>query len=376
VSQGDAIMQVFAWFDSLSQVQKNALLIQNTVPGVSVRIPHSLASPSADEWTVGFTKRLGVKGLLRLDYVNRRFHDFYASRIDAATGQGIDPLGNPYDIEYQVNDNGVFRRAYDALQLQGSYRFRENLSVAGNYTWSHLRGNYVGENLGSGPITPGDLQYPEYHQQRWYNPDGDLPQDQHHRARMWIVWDILSSPHNQLSVSVLQSFDSGTPYGAASSSGVLIGSYVDNPPPYASPPTTVNYWFTARDKYRTDNISSTDIALNYSFKLPSLGPNLEFFVEPRVTNVFNRHGVINVNTTVYTAANPGRGLSPFNPFTTEPIECPQGAPASQCQAMGANWQLGPNFGTPLAATTGSTYPYPNGDFQMPRTFVISAGIRF
>jgi hypothetical protein len=375
-SQSDAIAQVFAWFDSLTQDEKNALLVQNTVPGVSVRIPHSLASPSADEWTLGFTKRLGINGLLRVDYINRRFHDFYVSRIDSTTGQGTDSVGNPYDIQYQENNNNVFRRAYDALQLQGSYRFRNNLTVAGNYTWSHLRGNYVGENLGSGPITPGDLQYPEYHREAWFNPDGDLPQDQRHRARVWVVWDILSGRHNQLSASLLQSFDSGTPYGAASSSGVLITPYVDNPPPYASPPTTINYWFTARDKYRTDNIYSTDIALNYSFKVPALGTDLEFFVEPRVTNVFNRHGVINVNKTVYTAANPGRGLSPFNPFTTQPIECPQGAPASQCQALGANWQLGSNFGKPLAATTGSTYPYPNGDYQMPRTFVISAGVRF
>jgi outer membrane receptor protein involved in Fe transport len=376
VSQGDAIMQVFAWFNSLTQEQKNALLVQNTVPGVSVRIPHSLASPSADEWTLGLTKRLGSGGMLRVDYINRKFHDFYVSRIDSTTGQGTDPLGNPYDIQYQENNNRVFRRSYDALQVQGSYRFRSNLSLGGNYTWSHLRGNYVGENLGSGPITPGDLQYPEYHRESWFNPDGDLPQDQRHRARVWLVWDIFNTRHNQLSASLLQSFDSGTPYGAVSTSGILISDYVTNPPPYASPPTTVNYWFTARDKYRTDNISSTDIAFNYSFKVPAFSSGLEFFVAPRLTNVFNQHGVINVNTTVRTAANPGRGLSPFNPFTDTPIECPQGAPASQCQSMGANWQLGPNFGKPLAATTGATYPYANGDFQMPRTFTVSMGVRF
>jgi hypothetical protein len=44
--------------------------------------------------------------------------------------------------------------------------------------------------------------------------------------------------------------------------------------------------------------------------------------------------------------------------------------------MGANWQKGPDFGKPLTATTGATYPFPNGDYQVPRTFVISAGVRF
>jgi hypothetical protein len=372
VSQSDAIAQAFAWFNSLTQDQKNALLVQATIPGVGIKIPRSLASPSADEITLGLTRRLGTAGLLRIDFIDRRFRDFYVFRTDATTGQTVDPLGNPTDVTFVENNDSVERKRYDAVALQGSYQVSSAVSVGGNYTWSHLRGNFVGENLGSGPITPSDLQYPEYHQQSWYNPDGDLPTDQRHRARVWAVWDILNTRSHRLSASLLQAFDSGVPYGALSTSGVVIGPYVTNAPAYVAAPATVNYYFTPRDAFRTANISSTDIALNYAFKLPSLGSDLEFFVAPRVTNVFNRHGVVNVNTTVYTAANPGHGLSPFNPFTTKPVECPQGDGVSQCQAMGANWQLGPNFGQPQTATTATTA----GDFQAPRTFVISAGVRF
>jgi hypothetical protein len=376
VSQSDAIAQAFAWFDSLSQDEKNALLVQATIPGVGIKIPHSLASPSADEFTLGFGTQFGTSGQLRVDYINRVFHDFYVFRTDGTTGQTVDPYGNPTDITFVENNDSVLHKRYDAVQVQGSYRLSPTLNLGGNYTWSHLRGNFVGENLGSGPITPSDLQYPEYQQQSWNNPQGDLPTDQRHRARVWLVWDVLNTRHNRLSASVLQSFDSGVPYGAISSSGILIDQYVTDAPAYVAPPATVNYYFTPRDKYRTDNISSTDIALNYAFKVPGLGESAEIFIQPRVTNVFNRHGVINVNTTVYTAANPGHGLSPFDPFTTTPVECPQGAPASQCAAMGANWQKGPSFGKPLTATTGATYPLANGDFQVPRTFLISAGIRF
>ncbi len=372
VSQSDAIAQAFAWFNSLTQAQQNELLVQATIPGFGIKVPHSLASPSADEFTLGFSKQFATSGVLRVDYINRRFHDFYVSRIDSTTGQVVDPNGIPADLTYIENNDSLEHKKYDAVQIQGSYRLRANLNLGGNYTWSRLRGNFVGENLGSGPIPPGDLQYPEYHQQSWYNPDGDLPSDQRHRARVWAVWDFLNTRHNRLSASLLQAFDSGLPYGAASTTGIIIGPYVTNAPAYVAPPATVNYWFTARDKYRTDNISSTDIALNYAFKVPALGESVELFIAPRVTNVFNRHAVINVNTTVYTAANAGRGLSPFDPFnTTNPIECPQGAPASQCSAMGANWQKGPDFGKPLAATTATTA----GDFQLPRTFLISFGIR-
>ncbi len=372
VNQSDAIAQVFAWFNSLTQAQKNALLVQATIPGVGIQIPHSLASPSADEVTFGVTRKLGTDGLVRVDFVDRQFHDFYVARTDGTTGQTVDPFGNPTDITYIENNDSVEHKRYDAIEVQGSYRFSPAVSAGGNYTWSHLRGNFVGENLGSGPITPTDLQYPEYHQQSWYNPDGDLPTDQRHRARLWGVWDFLNTKHNRLSLSLLQAFDSGLPYGALSSSGVIIGPYVTNAPKYVAAPATVNYWFTPRDAFRTDNIYSTDIALNYSFKVPALGSDLEFFIQPRITNVFNRHGVVNVNTTVYTAANPGHGLSAFNPFTTKPVECPQADSAAQCQALGANWQLGPSFGQPLTATTATVA----GDFQLPRTFLVSAGVRF
>ena len=107
--------------------------------------------------------------------------------------------------------------------------------------------------------------------------------------------------------------------------------------------------------------------------IAGLGADFQFFLEPRVTNLLNQHGVVNVNTTVYTSRNSGRGLSPFNPFTTKPIECPQNDTASQCQAMGANWQLASTFGQPQTPTTAANT---TGDFQIPRTFTVSFGVRF
>jgi hypothetical protein len=41
--------------------------------------------------------------------------------------------------------------------------------------------------------------------------------------------------------------------------------------------------------------------------------------------------------------------------------------------MGANWQLAPTFGQPEVPTTAANTA---GDFQMPRTFVVSFGVRF
>ncbi|HPS78763.1 MAG TPA: hypothetical protein PLS53_11460, partial [Thermoanaerobaculaceae bacterium] len=148
-----------------------------------------------------------------------------------------------------------------------------------------------------------------------------------------------------------------------------IQPYVTNPG-YQTPPTSVGYWFTNRDAYTTDNITRTDLALGYSFAFQALGSSVELFVEPRITNIFNQQGAVNVDTTVYTSRSAGRGLARFNPFpnqvTSQPVECPQGSSAAQCQAAGANWMKGPNFGKPIAVA----------DYQTPRTFTVSLGIRF
>ncbi len=382
VSAHDAITQVFAWFNSLTQAQRQALLNQATVPGVNQEIRGSLDSPNTDEVALGASVRLGSNGIVRLDYLNRTFHNFYTARIDTGTGQVEDQYGNVYDLTLIENRDSGISREYNGLLLAFSQRFSKALSVGGNYTWSTLKGNMVGESGGSGPLGFGQLsyeratiyKYPEYQDPKWSSPVGYLPGDQRHRARLWAVWDVLGTKHHRLSLSAMQSLYTGTPYGARGD--IAIRMYVTNPG-YASPPSRVPYYFTNRDAYRTDTIYPTDLAFTYTFLVPALGTNLEVYLTPRVTNVFNQQGVINVNTAVYTSRDAGKGLAPFDPFTTQPIECPQGAPASQCASMGANWQKAPTFGQPLNPTTPANYPFTvNGDYQMPRTFLLSLGVRF
>ncbi len=72
------------------------------------------------------------------------------------------------------------------------------------------------------------------------------------------------------------------------------------------------------------------------------------------------------DTTIRTSRTGGAGLKAFNPFTDTPIECPQGNTAAQCTSMNANWQKGPLFGQGLSKDA----------YQTPRTYRISAGVRF
>jgi outer membrane receptor protein involved in Fe transport len=348
VPTGQAIQQVFDWFEANGGFTGNPELWFVDIPGLTTVFEKSLRSPSTDEYTIGFSKRLGAKGLFRADYVHREASDFYMTRIDTTTGQVNDPYGQVYDRRIAENDNDLLERTYDGLHTQFQYRFSDRFTLGGNYTLSRLYGNVNGENSGSGPLTDASAEYPEYRQMSWYEPKGDLGSDQRHKLILFALWDIISSKHNRLNLSLLERFNSGNPYGALGFADV---SGVENPG-YALAPSTNQYWFTARDAYHSDNITSTDIALNYSFKFNLFGGNAEIFLQPEILNVFNEQGVVFVDTTVLDATSDA-SLEPFDPFTETPVE-------------GVHWAKGDDFGK-------ATQPI---DYQQPRTFRFSVGFRF
>ena len=113
-------------------------------------------------------------------------------------------------------------------------------------------------------------------------------------------------------------------------------------------------WFEPRDTYRTDNVHSTDLALNFGF---FIGKSVEIFIQPEVSNVFNESAAVTVNTKIDTRGN---GCSSsvcqyFNPFD-----------ASYTPVEGLDWVKGPDFGEPTT----------EGSYQLPRTFRVSLGVRF
>jgi outer membrane receptor protein involved in Fe transport len=349
------------------------------LPGVNQVIQNPMKSPNANEYSLGFGGTLGSNFVYRVDGIRREFKDFYALDRNLGTGHVSDALGNVYDLGFYVNSN-VPERNYTALNTSLSYRTGP-LNVGANWTWSHTIGNFVGENSGSGPLTFVGLNYPEYVQASWNTPRGDLSQDQRHRINIYASYDWLLGPVT-ITPGLLQSWNTGTPYGAAGSirsypyvSSSLACTSSSQTNCYLNPPTTVTYYFTSRDAYRTNTIARTDLSINIAGKI---GP-VEVFLMPQIFNVFNNHGVtfINntaaVNTSVFTGTGTtpnSRGLVRFNPFTTTPIECPQGAQASQCASMNANWQKNPQFGEP---TSGSSLA---PSFQIPRSYLVTFGARF
>ena len=351
-----ALNTIWNWFDSQGGTNNTSNIRLVNIPGATTIIRGSLDSPHTTEYVLGAAKRLGSIGVVRADYVHREGHDFYVNRTDLGTGTTVTPSGQRANVTFIENEDDLLERVYDGIHTQFQLRPSDRFFVGGNYTWSHLRGNFDGETAANGPVASGIRQFPEYRELAWNSPRGDLSIDQRHRARVWLVYNILTGGRNNLNFSLLQNYASGSPYGAAGAVDTRFNA-TTNPtgvvnPGYAIPPATVTYFYTDRDAFRTDDITSTDLSLNYGFIWNTFGKEVEIYFQPEVLNVFNEQGVGFVNLAVQDATNTA-GLQRFNPFTQTPVE-------------GVHWRKGPNFGKPTNEL----------HYQQPRTFRFSVGFRF
>jgi hypothetical protein len=345
-----AFAQLFAWFDSIGGLNSDPDV--TFIPGLTTQIPGTLRTPNVDEFTIGAGFQLTPNAYVRLDWINREWGNFYTSITDLTTGQVPTPLG-PADLQIVTNSD-FFERSYDALQVQAQWRLGQRFNLGGNYTWSELTGNSVGEGAGTGPVTDTRLR-PEYTGFVQNAPVGYLPADQRHKARAWVSFD-QPTPIGTFNFSVLQRFDSGTSYSA---SGLIDPRFSPNfygagqpggitNPGYASPPQTVTYFFSERGAFRWDDVHSTDLAVNYYLPIR----NVNLFLQGELINALNNDAQIGGNTTVLTHRNVG-SLQRFNPFTDTPVE-------------NVHFRYGAQFGQPTGV----------GSFQLPRTYRVSAGLRF
>lgn len=344
-----ALPQIFAWFNGnggLTRATRNA----PSIPGVTTRVDGGTVAPNSNAYTVGLASDLaGGRATWRLDYEYREYADIYGDFRDTTTGRVTDPTGRVYDLVVVKNTPDAVRN-YKGLNANLSYRLGA-AQAGGNYTLSWARGNVAGEDAGSGPIRASLNDFPEYRNPSWNTPVGYVLNDQRHKVRAWLSYLLPAKHAGDVTVGVVQRFDSALPYDA--NGAVDPRSYVTNPG-YITPPSTVTYYFSERFGLRWDNVWTTDFSANWSRKLPNLRKT-EVFVRGVLTNVFNNSGVVGGDSTALTAASPGtaQGLRPFNPFTTVPVE-------------GVNWIKADTFGKPSGV----------GDYQPARTFSFSAGVRF
>jgi outer membrane receptor protein involved in Fe transport len=352
VPADQALTQLFAWFDSVGGANLRPYRTNPTLPGVSTQIQGSLKSPHVNEIAAGLSRQLSARASVRTDVTYRNFADFYATRTDLSTGKVTSETGQTFDLSL-IENTDTLKRKYAAFTSQASYRFGDRAQISGNYTLSRLWGTVNGENIGSGPVTSGILQFPEYTDESWNSPEGDLAADQRHRFLLFGHYRLpISERVGSLTVSGIERIQSGTPYGASGT--VDTRPFVTNPG-YTTPPATVTYFFTARDAFHTETQVRTDFAVNYSYRFAG---RHELFAQAQLLNAFNQFQLIdvqggNINTSVLTNTTNASQYSSFNAFTATPTR-------------GVNWELGPQFGQALGKDA----------YTLPRTFQFALGIRF
>lgn len=342
-----ALPILFNWFfanGGTSRATRNA----PNIPGVTTKVGDGLHAPNSNEWMAGVSRQLGSRGTVRADYLSRTYSDFYGDFRDPSTGKVTDPTGRVYDLTVVRNTNRA-NRTYRGIAAQASYRVSRDVSVSGNYTLSWQRGNFTGENDGSGPIRFEGNEQPEYKQESWNTPTGYNPGDQRHKVRAWMQYHLpLPAVAGAWDIGVVQRFDSSD---ASSADGSIDPrSFVTNPG-YQSIPSTVTYYFGPRGAQRYDGVWRTDLSLFWGLPLRGLG-GTELFFRGVVTNLFDHSAQIAGNETILTRTNDSR-YQLFNPFATTPVQ-------------GVHWDFGPQYFRP----TGTS------DYQSPREFSFSLGVRF
>ncbi len=382
-----ALTILFNWFNGLTDAQKQAVLVSSSIPGFTTQIIDPIESPYVREIVLGFGTQIGSSGHARIDLIDRSWDNAYQSRVDLNTGRFTAPNGATGDLATIRNDDGFIDRTYQAVQTTFGWN-RGRFNVGGGYTWSHLEGNDLPEGDGTAGVSNTfGYFYPEYLNYERRAPKGTLLGDQTHRLRAWVGYDI-PFPIGNLNATVLQAYDSGRAYSAigninagpvSPASGCQVSPAATGPcasPIVANPGYLLSgitdshpYYFSDRGAFRTDAVTATDLSLNYRLPIS----RFELFAQGQVLNVFNEDTYNDIylsrmDFTVRTFRTNGAssGLKAFNPFTETPIECPQGQTAAQCTALGAHWQLGPNFGKAI-----------NKDaYQSPRTYRFAVGFRF
>src|SRR5262249_3256374 len=177
------------------------------------------------------------------------------------------------------------------------------------------------------------------------SPEGDLAIDQRHRARLWGTVRI---PGPAIDIGVIQTLESGVPYsavGPVDTTPYVTGVSYLNPSGNRADGAW-DYYFTARDAFRSEANYRTDLSANYSYRIPGLN-TLDVFFRAELINVFNQFQLCGCGGTVFsnggatdlrkinqgilTPANSAT-VQAFNPFTQTPVE-------------GVNWAKRANFGT-------------------------------
>jgi outer membrane receptor for ferrienterochelin and colicin len=307
-------------------------------PSRNIFYADDIQSPVVDEYTVSFGFSLPQGGFGKLSYVNRDSHDFVENFVTIDNGCSV--IGTRcFDNVLYANTDAAERK-YQGLQFSGQYRFLDNLTVTGNWTYQlENEGNYEGEAGQS--VGPGIFgNRPEIFPEERVNPSGNLANYQEHKIRVWANYNLSMGRAGDLGVGLLGNYDSAQTFSYTSTcptTAIMAGRN----PGYQQVATSFTCYFGERGAGEFDDFYTFDLGLTYSIPI---WKSLEPWVKFDVRNLLNYDDPIFWNTTV----------SPNNAGPRDEHGIP------------TTFNRGANFGRAIA----------NTHYATPREYRIGAGIRF
>lgn len=323
----------------------NYAIVGGTFPTGNVVFDPDLSSPVARELSLSVGRQLASTTWVAASFLDRRFRGFVEDFVTLDGGftnierEGLD-FGN-FDNQVYRNSDEPERR-YQALELQGRYRFTERWLTEGSWTVQlKNEGNFVGEAPNQPALTSLVGDYPEMLIPERNFPVGKLPLFQRHKLRLWSRYRLGLGRAGSLDIAGLWRFDSALSYSLRAGNVPLSDIQLARDPGYQRPPVLQTLFFDERGSEDFEGVHLLNAALTYTVPVwKSAKPYIKF----EAFNILNTNKLLTWDTTIF-------------PDFEGPLDG-DGLPTSYIEN-----QL---FGQ-------ATGPF---DYAPPREFTISAGVRF
>lgn len=324
-------------------------VVTGTFPALNVQFADDLSSPVTSEYTLGVARTFGARSYAKAVFVQRKTSNFIEEFILLANGRtpivvNGATLGQLDNILYENSDE--MRREYQALQLMGQHRLRNDLSVSGHWTLQLKNdGNFEGETPNPTGSVFGD--YPEMLSLARSAPEGHLDDFQRSKVRLWADYRAELGDFGSLSIAPIYRYNSAKTYSLVLNGQPLSAVQAARNPGYAGTPTQQIY-FGDRGSQSFKGFALVDMALTYGVPVwRSAQPWIKF----EMFNVLNNQKLIAWDTTITADAASAR----------DEFGLPTG------------YVVGPRFGQ---GTSNAHYPAPRAGVDGGRMFDVAIGFRF
>jgi hypothetical protein len=329
-------------------------IIDGTFPTANVSFADGLHSPVTREFTASFGSQISSRAYVKATYVSRDVKGFIEDFITLDNGTTDIVRNGEF---FGTFDNTVYRntdepqRRYQGLIMQGNYRVRSDLQVAGHWTVQlQNEGDFEGEaaNQPGNPSLYGD--YPEVFTADRNFPVGRFDDFQRHKLRLWAVWNRQLGRFGAVDVSGMWKYNSGLTYTLFAANYPLTAQQEALGAGYANEPNggAQNLFFGERGSQSFEGFALVDLGVNYSIPVwHAVRP----YLKVEALNVLNNQKLIGHDVVVTADPNSPR----------DSLGRPTG------------YIRGSRFGQ---ATRNLDYPTYRPGFDGGRTVLLSFGLRF